>query len=256
MLGDETAPPKSTVSRTCQQVKDEFSSFAQRDLSALRLDYLFLDGSNFKFHKHSPAEAVLCAWAPTPTASPTWWDWPHRPRSRPSPGVVLGGPHSPRSRRSAARRLRRRAGAHRGDRAGLLTLAAPSIACSTLSPRCPRPTRTPSRPTGGPSSTGPRSPRATRPSPKPAGGSTPSAPTGSAPTLCGRLSRRGLRATHRAPALPDRALGAVPARQFDRTHLWGDETAHQGDGTATGWAHLCRPRLRRARPARAEAGEP
>ena len=62
VLGDEAALSKSTVSRICQQVKDEFDAFARRDLSGLRLDYLFLDGSNFKFHEHSPAEPVLCAW--------------------------------------------------------------------------------------------------------------------------------------------------------------------------------------------------
>jgi putative transposase len=62
VLGDEAALSKSTVSRICQEIKDEFAAFAARDLSALRLDYLFLDGTNFKFHEHSPAEPVLCAW--------------------------------------------------------------------------------------------------------------------------------------------------------------------------------------------------
>ncbi len=62
VLGDEAALSKSTVSRICQQIKDEFAEFALRELSGLRLDYLFIDGSNFKFHEHSPAEPVLCAW--------------------------------------------------------------------------------------------------------------------------------------------------------------------------------------------------
>jgi putative transposase len=62
VLGDEAALSKSTVSRICQQIKDEFAEFTVRDLSGLRLDYLFLDGTNFKFHEHSPAEPVLCAW--------------------------------------------------------------------------------------------------------------------------------------------------------------------------------------------------
>jgi transposase-like protein len=43
-------------------VKDEFAEFTARDLSRIRLDYLFLDGTNFRFHEHSPAEPVLCAW--------------------------------------------------------------------------------------------------------------------------------------------------------------------------------------------------
>lgn len=62
VLGDEAALSRSTVSRICQQIKEEFSAFAVRDLSGLRLDYLFLDGTNFRFHEHSPAEPVLCAW--------------------------------------------------------------------------------------------------------------------------------------------------------------------------------------------------
>lgn len=62
VLGDEAALSKSTVSRICQQVKDDFAAFAERDLSGFGLDYLFLDGTNFKFHEHSPAEPVLCAW--------------------------------------------------------------------------------------------------------------------------------------------------------------------------------------------------
>ena len=62
MLGAEAALSKSTVSRICQQIKDEFAAFVERDLSGLRLDYLFLDGTNFRFHEHSPAEPVLCAW--------------------------------------------------------------------------------------------------------------------------------------------------------------------------------------------------
>lgn len=62
VLGDEAALSKSTVSRICQQIKEEFAEFSGCDLSVLRLDYLFLDGTNFKFHEHSPAEPVLCAW--------------------------------------------------------------------------------------------------------------------------------------------------------------------------------------------------
>jgi transposase-like protein len=44
------------------EVKDEFAGFTARDLSRIRLDFLFLDGTNFRFHEHSPAEPVLCAW--------------------------------------------------------------------------------------------------------------------------------------------------------------------------------------------------
>jgi len=62
VLGDEAALSKSTVSRICQQVKEDFAAFATSELGRLRLDYLFLDGTNFRFHEHSPAEPVLVAW--------------------------------------------------------------------------------------------------------------------------------------------------------------------------------------------------
>jgi putative transposase len=62
VLGAEAALSKSTVSRICAQLKDDFAAFAARDLSGLRLDYLFLDGTNFRFHPHAPAEPVLVAW--------------------------------------------------------------------------------------------------------------------------------------------------------------------------------------------------
>jgi hypothetical protein len=42
--------------------KDEFAAFSTKDLPRLRIDYLFLDGTSFRFHEHSPAEPVLCAW--------------------------------------------------------------------------------------------------------------------------------------------------------------------------------------------------
>ena len=62
VLGPEAALSRSTVSRICQQVKADFARFAETDLSGLLLDYLFLDGSNFKMHEHARAEPVLCAW--------------------------------------------------------------------------------------------------------------------------------------------------------------------------------------------------
>jgi transposase-like protein len=70
VLGEEAALSRSTVSRICQQVKDDFDEFSARDLSQLRLDYLFLDGTNFRFHEHSPAEPVLCAWGITTDGKP------------------------------------------------------------------------------------------------------------------------------------------------------------------------------------------
>jgi transposase-like protein len=62
VLGPEAALSRSTVSRICQRIRDEFDAWRHRDLSDVRLDYLFLDGSHFKMHPGAPAEPVLAAW--------------------------------------------------------------------------------------------------------------------------------------------------------------------------------------------------
>jgi len=43
-LGAEAALSKSTVSRVCEAIKTEFARWAERSLTDLALDYLFLDG--------------------------------------------------------------------------------------------------------------------------------------------------------------------------------------------------------------------
>ena len=69
-LGPEAALSKSTVSRICQAIKDEFDAWKTRDLSGIELEYLFLDGSHFRMHPDAPAEPVLCAWGITTQGSP------------------------------------------------------------------------------------------------------------------------------------------------------------------------------------------
>jgi putative transposase len=53
---------KSTVSRICEQIKAQFEQWSQRRLDDVTLDYLFLDGSHFKYHANAAAEPVLAAW--------------------------------------------------------------------------------------------------------------------------------------------------------------------------------------------------
>jgi putative transposase len=48
VLGAEAALSRSTVSRICQRIKDEFEGWRTRDLSGLRLDYPFLDASHLQ----------------------------------------------------------------------------------------------------------------------------------------------------------------------------------------------------------------
>jgi putative transposase len=62
VLGPEAALSRSTVSRICQRIRDEFETWKRRDLAGVRLDYLYLDGSHFRMHPGSAAEPVLCAW--------------------------------------------------------------------------------------------------------------------------------------------------------------------------------------------------
>ncbi len=61
-LGPGATVSKSTVSRVCEAIKEEFDAFKSRDLSGIELDYLFLDGSHFRMHPGAPAEPVLVAW--------------------------------------------------------------------------------------------------------------------------------------------------------------------------------------------------
>jgi putative transposase len=62
VLGPEAALSKSTVSRICAAIGEEFAAWRTRELSRVRLDYLFLDASHFKMHPGAPAEPILAAW--------------------------------------------------------------------------------------------------------------------------------------------------------------------------------------------------
>jgi transposase-like protein len=69
-LGAEAALSKSTVSRVCQLIAEQFEVWRTRRLDLLWLDYLFLDGSHFKMHPGSPAEPILAAWGITTDGRP------------------------------------------------------------------------------------------------------------------------------------------------------------------------------------------
>ena len=71
-LGPESTVSKSTVSRICEAIRDEFDAWRTRDLSAVELDYFFADGSYFKMHPGAPAEPVLVAWGITAAGKPVF----------------------------------------------------------------------------------------------------------------------------------------------------------------------------------------
>jgi len=71
-LGAEATLSKSTVSRVCQAIGDEFTRWSTRRLDDLELDYLFLDASMFKMHPGARAEPVLAAWGINTTGAPVF----------------------------------------------------------------------------------------------------------------------------------------------------------------------------------------
>jgi putative transposase len=71
-LGAEAALSKSTVSRICQAIGEEFEAWSSRRLHELELDYLFLDASMFKMHPGARAEPVLAAWGITTEGAPVF----------------------------------------------------------------------------------------------------------------------------------------------------------------------------------------
>jgi transposase-like protein len=69
-LGPQAALSKSTVSRVCQAIGEEFNAWRTRRLDDVELDYLFVDASHFKMHPGARAEPVLAAWGITTAGKP------------------------------------------------------------------------------------------------------------------------------------------------------------------------------------------
>jgi len=61
-LGEAAAVSKSTVSRICEDIREQFEAWSRRRFDDIALDYLFFDGSHFKYHANAAAEPVLAAW--------------------------------------------------------------------------------------------------------------------------------------------------------------------------------------------------
>jgi len=71
-LGEQAAVSKSSVSRVCEQIKTQFDAWCARRLDEVMLDYLFLDGSHFKYHANAAAEPVLAAWGINTAGKPVF----------------------------------------------------------------------------------------------------------------------------------------------------------------------------------------
>jgi transposase-like protein len=71
-LGKDASVSKSTVSKVCTAIRDQFDAFGRKDLSGIELDYLFLDASHFRMHPGAAAEPVLAAWGITTAGKPVF----------------------------------------------------------------------------------------------------------------------------------------------------------------------------------------
>jgi putative transposase len=71
-LGPQAALSRSTVSRICQQISEEFTAWSTRGLVEVELDYLYLDGTSFRYHPGARAEPVLVAYEITTSGSPVF----------------------------------------------------------------------------------------------------------------------------------------------------------------------------------------
>jgi putative transposase len=64
-LGPRVALSRSTVSRICEAISREFDTWATRSLAGVKLDYLYLDATHFRYR----AEPVLVAYGVTTTGA-------------------------------------------------------------------------------------------------------------------------------------------------------------------------------------------
>jgi putative transposase len=71
-LGAQAALSRSTVSRICSQLAEEFTAWSTRSLAEVELDYLYLDGTCFRYHPGARAEPVLVAYGITTCGSPVF----------------------------------------------------------------------------------------------------------------------------------------------------------------------------------------
>ena len=85
-LGPQAALSRSTVSRICSQLAEECTAWSIRSLAEVELDYLYLDGTCFRYHPDARAEPVLVAYGITTTGAPVFLGWPRRPAKATTPG--------------------------------------------------------------------------------------------------------------------------------------------------------------------------
>ena len=238
-LGAEAALSKSTVSRICQAIGDEFTAWSSRRLDGLQLDYLFLDASMFKMHPGARAEPVLAAWGITTDGKPAFVALAaggsesadargQFPRRAPRPGLAPAAAGHLRRRRRADQR--RRVGFWPGHcgRNGLATCSPksrppPGARSGTPTGRSSTPMPSPPQAPGPGTSSSPRCRPASTRSPRPTASSAPQPSSASSRGWRGvNTTSTGLRLLHDLrrqlldPPTPIRRTGQ-PAAQPEET---------------------------------------
>jgi putative transposase len=87
-LGPQAAVSRSTVSRICEAIGGEFTAWSTRSLAEVDLDYLYLDGTCFRYHPGARAEPVLVAYGITTTGGPVFLGLAQRPAKATTPGSI------------------------------------------------------------------------------------------------------------------------------------------------------------------------
>jgi putative transposase len=138
VFGQDATISRTTASPICQRLRAEFDAWRRRDLSKVKLDYLYLDGSFFKMHPKAKAEPVLAAWGIDTCGKPVLLGL--GPGAAESTDAWRGCLEDMTDRGLAAPLLvilRRRQGPVRGDRVGVAHQPAPKVS----GPRLPQPHR-------------------------------------------------------------------------------------------------------------------
>jgi putative transposase len=88
-LGEQASVSRSTVSRVCEAIKEEFEAWSRRRrLDDVHLDYLFLDGSHFRYHANPPPSRCWPPGGTAPTASRCSSAWTPRPAAKSRTGTA------------------------------------------------------------------------------------------------------------------------------------------------------------------------
>ncbi len=118
---------RAAVREITERLWAEYEGFCKRDLSEHAIVYLFVDGIAERLRPAQRREAVLAAWGIGEDGRKVLLALMAGQGGRRDGAGVLPGPARPRTRRSTARRIRRGARNHPGDRGMLSAICAAAL---------------------------------------------------------------------------------------------------------------------------------